>query len=73
MLFKPIYIYIGIPIILFLILILSKPKIIMVKVKDEKTFFTEPKLSYARLLCAIIFVIIVEVIVYFIFNIKKKE
>ena len=60
---NPIYIYIAIPIILFFILIVAKPKIVTESIKDNKTFFTESKLSH----------IIVEVVIYFINNVKKKE
>ena len=70
---NPLYIYIGIPIIIFFILILIKPKIVMVSIKDDKTFFTEDKLSYVKVFCIVMFVIIVEVIIYFINNVKKKE
>ena len=43
---NPMYIYISVPILTFLILYVTKPDIIMVKVKDGNTFFTETKISY---------------------------
>ena len=58
---------------LIFILILIKPKIVMVSIKDDKTFFTEDKLSYVKVFCIVMFVIILEVIIYFINNVKKKE
>ena len=70
---NPIYIYIAIPIILFFILIVAKPKIVTESIKDNKTFFTESKLSYIKVFCIIMFVIILEVVIYFINNVKKKE
>ena len=70
---NPIYIYIGIPLIIFFILIVAKPKIVMDSIKNDKTFFTESKLSYIKVFCIIMFVIILEVVIYFINNVKKKE
>jgi hypothetical protein len=45
----------------------------MVSIKDDKTFFTEDKLSYVKVFCIVMFIIILEIIIYFINNVKKKE
>ena len=70
---NPTYIYIGLPILTFLILFVTKADIIMVKIKNENTFFTETKISYLRLFVSIMVVILIEVIIYFLLNINKKK
>ena len=69
---NPLYIYIAIPVIIFFILLIAKPKIFTTQIKDDKTFFIENKISYIKILFVILFVIITEVVIYFIFNVKKK-
>ena len=70
---NPTYIYITIPILTTLILLITKPDIIMVKIKDGSTFFTETKISYLRLFVCVMVVILIEVIIYFLLNINKKK
>lgn len=70
---NPMYIYIGIPIICYIILFITKPDIIMVKMTDNNTFFTSTKISYYKLFLITIFIIIVELILYFTINVKRKS
>lgn len=70
---NPTYIYISVPILTFLILFVTKPDIIMVKVKDGNTFFTDTKISYLKLFVSVMVVILIEVIIYFLLNINKKK
>ena len=70
---NPIYIYIGIPIICYIILFLTKPGIIMVKTTDNNTFFTSSKISYYKLFLVIMSIIMIELILYFIVNVKRKS
>ena len=65
--------YIGIPIIFFIIFIITRPNIIMSEVKDPKTFFKTKKISYIKLFLILLLIIGIEVIVYFILNIKTKN
>jgi hypothetical protein len=67
------YVYIGIPIICCIILTITKPKIVMTETKDKSTFFIDRKLSYSKLFFIIIFVIMVEIIIYFLLNVKIKS
>ena len=45
----------------------------MSEVKDPKTFFITKKISYIKLFLILLLIIGIEVIVYFILNIKTKN
>ena len=67
------HVYIAIPIIFFIIFIIIRPNIIMTEVKDPKTFFVTKKVSYIKLFLILLLIIGIEVIIYFVLNIKSKS
>ena len=60
--------YVIIPFIIFILLIIIKPDIIMYKIKNKKTFLYDKKISYLKIF---LFLIFIEIIIYFISNIKS--
>lgn len=66
-------IYFVIPVFIFILLIITKPNIIMSKVKNKTTFLYDNKINYLKMFLIILFLIFIEIIIYFILNMKSSK
>ena len=64
-------IYFVIPVIVFFLLILIKPNIIITKIKDKKTFLYNNKVNYLKVFLIILFLIFIEIVIYFLSKLKS--